>query len=84
VALSEDVERTIASITPLIPPSVKVVRKRGRQIGVSRCSTLATASPGRRRFGCPWGTAMIAGRHRHRDEIQAAIHEVNHVREHRR
>ena len=52
---------TIASITPLMPPSVKVVKKpSANSIGVSRCSTPRHSVASQEKILMPVGTAMTA------------------------
>ncbi len=68
----------IASITPLIPPSVNVVRKpSANSIGVSRCSTPRHSVASQEKILMPVGTAMIAVVIAIGMRIQAAIPEVN-------
>ena len=51
----------IASITPLIPPSVNIVRKpSANSIGVSRCSTPRHSVASHEKILIPVGIAMIA------------------------
>ena len=51
----------MASITPLIPPSVNMVRKpSANSIGVSRCSTPRHSVASHEKILIPVGTAMIA------------------------
>ena len=51
----------MASITPLIPPSVNIVRKpSANSIGVSRCSTPRHSVASQEKILIPVGTAMMA------------------------
>ncbi len=51
----------MASITPLIPPSVNIVRKpSANSIGVSRCSTPRHRVASQEKILIPVGTAMMA------------------------
>ena len=51
----------MASITPLIPPSVNIVKKpSANSIGVSRCSTPRHSVASQEKILIPVGTAMIA------------------------
>ena len=68
----------IASITPLIPPSVNVDRKpRANSIGVSRCRTPRHSVASQEKILIPVGTAMIAVVIAIGMRIQAAMPEVN-------
>src|SRR5438067_12001363 len=69
---------TIASITPLIPPRVNVVRKpSANSIGVSRCSTPRQRVASQEKILMPVGTAMIAVVTAIGMRIQVAIAEAN-------